>query len=216
MKRLLPFLTAIAVLGAWPAVSSASTFKGVVVAHEGSHVLVASPSGVVRSFAGHASVGSRVDASGGSLDVVGRSHTAHLRGVVVRRRGATMFLSSNRHLLAVQDTTPSTPTPTQGQVVSSTVAIGSNGQLDDEEDTSLGQTQSGSLQLQAVVANVGNGTVTLTVNGQTLTLPLPVGLTLPASLIGQTVTITVDLGGQNGEDNGGDNGGDGGDGGGDG
>ena len=213
MKRLLPLLTVIAALGAWPAAGSASTFKGIVVAHEGAHVLVASPSGLVRSFAGHESVGSRVNVSGGQVDVVGRSHTAHVRGVVVRRRGATMFLSSNRHLLAVQDTTPSTPTPTQGQVVSSTVAIGSNGQLDDEEDTSLGQAQSSSLQLQAVVASVGNGTVTLTVNGQTLTLPLPAGLTLPASLIGQTVTITVDLGGQGGDSQGG--GGDGGGGGGD-
>ena len=204
MKRLLPFITVVAVVGAWPAVSSASTFKGVVVAHEGSHVLVASPSGLVRSFTGHAAVGSRVDVSGGAMDVVGRSHTAHVRGVVVRRRGATMFLSSNRHLLAVQDTTPATPTPTQGQVVSSTIAIGSNGQLDDEEDTTLGQTQSSSLQFQAVVASVGTGTVTLTVNGQTLTLPMPAGLTLA---VGQTVTLTVDLGGQNGDDQGDDNGG---------
>jgi hypothetical protein len=62
---------------------------------------------------------------------------------------------------------------------------------------------------------VAPGSVTLNVQGQTLTVPLPAGLTLPASLIGQTVTVNLSLGGsddnQGGDDQGdGDNGGGGG------
>ena len=51
------------------------------------------------------------------------------------------------------------------------------------------------------------GSVTLNVQGQTLTVNLPAGLTLPASLVGQTVTITLSLkqDDNQGDDNGGDN-----------
>jgi hypothetical protein len=59
------------------------------------------------------------------------------------------------------------------------------------------------------------------VQGQTLTVPLPAGLTLPASLVGQTVTVQLSLGGNGsnnsqGDDDGGGDGSQGGDGGGDG
>ena len=47
----------------------------------------------------------------------------------------------------------------------------------------------------------------MNVQGQTLTVNLPAGLTLPASLVGQTVTITLSLkqDDNQGDDNGGDN-----------
>jgi len=51
------------------------------------------------------------------------------------------------------------------------------------------------------------------VGTQTLTVPLPAGLTLPASTVGQTVTLSLSLNGQNGQngdDEGDDNGGGGG------
>jgi hypothetical protein len=52
--------------------------------------------------------------------------------------------------------------------------------------------------------------VTLSVNGQSLTVNLPAGLTLPASVVGQTVTFTVSLKGRGDDDQGDDDGGDGG------
>ena len=66
--------------------------------------------------------------------------------------------------------------------------------------------------MQATIAAVGVGTVTLNVQGQTLTVNLPAGLTLPASLVGQTVTITLSLkqDDNQGDDNGGDHDGGGG------
>jgi hypothetical protein len=47
--------------------------------------------------------------------------------------------------------------------------------------------------VQAVVDAVGPGTVTLNVNGTDVTFDLPNGLTLPQSIVGQTVTIQVSI-----------------------
>lgn len=227
MKQLTLICAVAAVIGVWPAASSAATFKGIVVAKQRGALLVASPSGVIRVVSGAASIGSRVSLSGGHATVTGRAHTARIRGIVVRRIGTTMFLSSNRHLVAVHtgrrlasvsDTTPTTPvtsTPAPGAVVSSQVTI-QNGELDEDSSETVGQSNSKTLQVQAVVAAVGAGTVTLTVGTQTLTVALPGGLTLPASLVGQTVTLSLSLDDQNGDDDNGDDDGDhGGDGGGD-
>jgi hypothetical protein len=233
MKRLAIIVAATAALGVWPAASNAATFKGVVVAHQRGALLVASPAGVVRAVSGSASIGSRVTLSGGHATVTGRAHTARVRGIVVRRIGTTVFLSSNRHLVAVHtgrrlasvsDTTPapSTPaippatTPSPGDVVSSQVTI-QNGELDEDSSENLGSSGQSALQVQATVASIGAGTVTLTVGTQTLTVPLPAGLTLPASLVGQTVTLSLSLKGNDSsgdddenDDSGDDNGGGGG------
>ena len=199
----------------WPAAGSAATFKGIVVAKQRGTLLVASPAGLVRSVRGNAAVGSRVVLGGGHATVVGRATKARIRGIVVRRVGTTLFMSSNRHLLALHTarvlagTTPSTTPAAPGTVVSAQVGI-SNGQLDEEDETEVGQVAGNTLAVQATIAAVAPGSVTLDVQGQTLTVPLPVGLTLPASLVGQTVTVNLSLAGddnQGDDDNGGDNGG---------
>src|SRR5712691_4633385 len=155
MKRLSLIIAVAAVVAVWPASSGAATFKGVVVAKQRGVLLVASPAGVVTAVSGRASIGSRVTVSGGRATVVGRAHRARVRGIVVRRVGATMFLSSNRHLVAVHtggqlasasDTTPTPPatpttpatTPATGDVVSAQVTIGSGGELDEDSAENLG------------------------------------------------------------------------------
>ncbi len=210
MKRFLPVIAVIAVVAVWPAASGAATFKGIVVAKQHGALLVASPAGVVTAVAGRASIGSRVAVSGGRVEVVGHARVARVRGIVVRRVGATLFLSSNRHLVAVHtgrvlasanDTTPAPTTPTTtpqpGDLVSSQVTIQSGGELDEESSDDLGHTGATALQVQAVVSAVGPGTVTLTVGTQSLTVNLPAGLTLPASMVGQTVTLSLSLDDQN-------------------
>jgi len=230
MKRLSLVIAVAAVVAVWPASSGAATLRGVVVAKQHGALLVASPSGSVSLAWGRASIGARVAVSGGRATVVGRARSARIRGIVVRRVGSTLFLSSNRHLVAVRtgrvlasasDTTPAPPagsttppptapttptTPAPGTIVSSQVTIQSGGELDEESSQSLGQTNASALQVSAVVSAVGTGTVTLTVGTQTLTVPLPAGLTLPASMVGQTVTLSVDLNGQSsqGDESGGD------------
>lgn len=192
-----------------------ATFKGVVVGHMHGVVLVAPSSGLVRAFSGREAVGSRVAFVGGRLLVVGRSRTAFVRGIVVRHIGATMFVSSNRHLIAIHTgrrlASASDTTPPPGDNVSAQVTVGNNGQLDEENEDDLGPSNESSIQVQAVVTAVGVGTVTLTVNGQTLVVPLPAGLTLPSSFVGQTVTLNLSLHDQNNNGSGDDDGGGGGD-----
>jgi len=231
MKRLTLICAVAAVIGVWPAASSAATFNGVVVAKQRGALLVATPAGVIRAVSGSAAIGSRVASSGGHISVIGRAHTAHIRGIVVRRVGATMFLSSNRHLVAVHTgtstpgstlppittTTSGTTTTTTGAqqpgaVVSSQVSI-QNGELDEDSSQTVGQTNASNVPVQALVSAVGAGTVTLTVGTQTLTVPLPAGLTLPASIVGQTVTLSLSLNGPNGNSDDNDDGGHGGSGG---
>jgi len=195
----------------WPATGTAATFRGIVVAREHGTMLVASPTGLVRAVSGSAAVGARVVVGAARATVIGRASKAHIRGIVVRRTGATLFVSSNRHLLALHTARvlagPAAAAP--GTIISAQVGI-ANGQLDEQDETDVGQVSSNSLTVQATVAAVAPGSVTLTVQGQTLTVPLPAGLTLPASLVGQTVTIQVSLGGtdnQGDDDQGEDNGG---------
>ncbi len=199
----------------WPATGSAATFRGIVVAREHGTMLVASPTGLVRAVSGSAAVGARVVVGAARTTVIGRASKAHIRGIVVRRTGATLFVSSNRHLLALHTARVlAGPAPTApGTIISAQVGI-ANGQLDEQDETDVGQVASNTITVQVTVAAVAAGSVTLTVQGQTLTVPLPAGLTLPASLVGQTVTIQLSLGGtdnQGDDDQGEDNGGGGGD-----
>lgn len=180
-----------AALALLPAAGGASAARGVVVARSHGRLLVATRSGSVFQMKGHASVGSRLV----GRQVVGRANRARIHGVVVAHKGATMFVASNRHLLVIRTGTRSSSggTPT-GTVVTSTVAVHQSGQLDQQSQTQDGQDCSGSVQVQATVAAVGAGTITLVVNGQDVTVNLPAGLTLPQSLVGQTVTVDVSIG----------------------
>jgi hypothetical protein len=231
MKRLVPVIAlAAAAAVLWPAAGSASIFKGTVVASQRGMLLVASPSGTLRAVSGHARLGSRLTLIGGRPIVVGHTSHATTRGIVVRRIGTTLVLSSNHHLIAIPNRVgrrlasaaqTTTPAPT-GAVVTTDVSI-QNGTLEEDDETEVGQVNTGSLSVQATVKAVGAGTVTLDVQGQSVTVQLPGGLTLPASLVNQTVTINVSLsnddsqGDDNGDnnDNNGDNGNSGGGGSGD-
>lgn len=201
MKKILLLLAFAAVAAAWSSAASAGVFRGVVVGKQHGTMLVASSNGAVRALGGHASVGAVVSVSGGHLTIVGRSRTAAVRGIVVRHIGPMMFLSSNKHLVLVRtarrlasvSATPATPQP--GDLVAAQVSIESNGDLVETQQSNLGPSGANTIQVQALVAAVGAGTVSLTVNGQTLVVPLPAGLTLPASLVGQTVTVTLELAG---------------------
>lgn len=237
MKWLVSVLAITAATAAfWPAAGGAATVKGVVVARQHGTLLVASPSGLLQSVKGTARVGARLS---GTV-VVGRATHARVRGIVVRRIGTTLILSSNHHLLAIPNrfgrklasasdtppapgsttttttTTPTTPAP--GAVVTTDVSIQQNGELEENDENQVGQSSSSTLSIQATVKAVAAGSVTLDVQGQSVTVSLPAGLTLPASLVGQTVSITVELNQDNGnnngqgdDDQGGDHGGGGGD-----
>ena len=188
MKHVL-FLSAAtaAALTLLPAPAGATAAHGTVVARSHGRLLVATRSGNVFQMKGHATIGSRLVGQ----QVVGHASHARIHGVVVAHKGSTTFVASNRHLLAIHGA-PAADTP--GTVVTSTVAVHQSGQLDQQSQTQDGQDCSSSVQVQATVAAVGAGTITLVVNGQDITVNLPAGLTLPQSLVGQTVTVGVSIG----------------------
>jgi hypothetical protein len=199
MKRLVPVIALAAAAAAlWPSAGGASIFKGTVVASQRGTLLVASPSGALSAVHGHAKLGSRIALRGGRPVVVGHTHHATIRGIVVRMIGTTLVLSSNHHLIAIPnrvgrrlaDAEPSTPTP--GAVVTTNVSI-QNDELEQDDETQVGQVNTGTLTVQATIKSIAAGSVTLDVQGQSVTLQLPAGLTLPASLVNQTVTINVSL-----------------------
>jgi hypothetical protein len=187
------FVAAISAGSALAANRSASA-AGIVVGSQHGVLLIASPSGVVRTFAGHASIGDRITIAGTRIHVTGRVHRAVVRGVVVRHRGNLTFLSAARHVLVVRSAARSVASardtaPAPGTVVQETVGIGDTGDLEQENEQQVGT--SSDVAVQAVVTAVGTGTVTITVNGQTLIIPLPAGLTLPASIIGTQITLNL-------------------------
>jgi hypothetical protein len=212
--------TAVAALttGSALAANHAASAAGIVVGAQHGVLLVASPAGVVRTFAGHASIGDRITIAGTRIHVTGRVHRAVVRGVVVRHRGNLTFLSAARHVLVVRSAARSVAsaldaTPAPGTVVQETVGIGSTGDLEQENEQQVGT--SSDVAVQAVVTAVGTGTVTITVNGQSLMIPLPAGLTLPSSIIGTQITLNLSFANgaasataQGGDDQGDDNQGD--------
>jgi len=209
LKGLIVVTAVVAAFAAlWPAAGSAAGSRGVVVAKQRGTMLVATPNGLVRAIAGHESVGTRIAFGAGRVTGIGRATTARIHGIVIRRVGPTLFLSSNRHLLAmraarvVSAVAPTTP----GTVVDAQVAI-SNGALEVEDEDEVGQVAASSIAVQATVAAVAPGSVTLTVQGQSLTVPLPAGLTLPATLVGQTVTVQLQLANDDDDQGVGDHGG---------
>lgn len=169
---------------------------GVVVGSQHGTVLVATRGGAVRAVAGRARVGARVSVAGTRVRVVGRARLATFRGVVVRRSGGLTFLSAAQHLLVVRSAHARTLSSARdsgapaGTVVQATVGIDDQGELAEQSEQQVGQ-QAGPVQVQATVTAVAAGSVTLSVNGQPLTVPLPAGLTLPASLVGTQVTLTL-------------------------
>ena len=133
----------------WPAAGGASTFKGIVVAKQRGALLVASPAGALRVVHARAVVGSRLALSGSAAAIVGRASHATIRGIVVRRIGTTLILSSNHHLIAIPNRvgrrladhgSPATTTtaPAPGAVVSTDVSI-QNGQLEEDDENEVGQ-----------------------------------------------------------------------------
>jgi hypothetical protein len=176
------------------AANQSAPAAGIVIGSQHGVLLVASPTGAVRTFAGHATIGDRITIAGTHLRVTGRAHLAIVRGVVVRHRGNLTFLSAAKHVIVVRSAarkvaSASDTTPAPGTVVQETVGIGNSGDLEQENEQQVGT--SSDVAVQAVVTSVGTGTVTITVNGQALTIPLPAGLTLPASIVGTQVTLNL-------------------------
>ena len=221
MKKLL-LVTVVAAAAAFPTAALGGTFTGVVVGKGGGTLAVAAKTGLVRAVPSRANLrlGARVRVNGTAVRSFGVASRARVRGVVLRRVGRTMFLAAGQNLLAMRAATA----PAAGTIVNANVSI-AGGALTEQSLQVVGHDDR--VTVQAPVTAVGPGTITVTVNGQPLTLRLPAGIQLPASLVGQMVTLTVKVEDENevevenepnddndhGDHHGGDDGGHGGDGG---
>ena len=76
----------------WPAAAGAATFTGIVVGKQHGTLLVASPTGSLRTVHARAALGSRLALTRSGATVIGRASHARIRGVVVRRVGTTLVL----------------------------------------------------------------------------------------------------------------------------
>jgi len=217
MKKLI--VTAAAALAvAYPASAGAATLKGTVVERLASrHVLVvAAPSGTAWSV--HTTSAARVGAvvtvsatarrdgtfSASRVAVTGRSHRARLHGVVLQSAAGLTSLSAGRSVVLVHTGGRALASvgdhgAKPGAVANVGVSIGANGALNATSITTTGQANT--IVIQATVTSITPatattaGSLTLSVNGQTLTVPLAPGMTVPATLApGSTVTLTISFG----------------------
>jgi hypothetical protein len=196
MKKLILVTAAVAAF-AFPAGAFAGTFTGVVVGKSGSNLAVASQSGTVRTVHArtHPRVGARVQVNGTAVRVLGLAHRARIHAVVVKRAGNTTLVAAGRNLLAIHSSgrrlsSVSGATPTTGAVVNTTVGI-ANATLTQQSIQVVGQ--AGAVTVQAQVTAVGPGSITVLVNGQPFSISLPAGIQLPASVVGQFVTLNLKL-----------------------
>jgi len=187
MKKLLAAVV-VSVGVMFPATAFAGTFNGVVVGKGGGNLAIAAKGGLVRTVHSRANLrlGARVRVSGTAVRAFGVATRARVHGVVLRRVGGTTFLAAGRSLLPLR----AASAPAAGTVVTASVAI-AGGQLLQQSLQALGHDDR--VTVQATVTAVGPGTITVAVNGQPLTLRLPAGIQLPASLVGQSVTLTVEV-----------------------
>jgi uncharacterized membrane protein YgcG len=202
MKKL-SFVVAVAAAAAIaPASALAGTFSGIVVGKAPGSLAVAATSGAVRTIRtrAHPRIGARVVVRGASVRTTGFAHRVRIQAVIVRRASATTFLAGGRSLLAIRTgrrlaSVVDTAQPGTGAVVDATAQVTSSGRLVADSAQVVGEMSK--VEVQALVVSVGAGTITLSVNGQTLVLSLPAGIQLPSTLVHQTVTLTLDLtGGQ--------------------
>ncbi len=208
MTKLFLLIALVAAAAIYPMAANAapsSSSTGIVVARSGHLIAIASPSGAVQTVrsSSRARVGARVRYTGSVVSVIGRARSAHIRGVVVRRSSGRLVLAAGHSLVTLRSggrrlsglAGNSTSTPAPGTTVDTTTSITSSGQLNLTSLTTGGSV--GSIQIQATVQSVAPGVITLVVNGQAIQFTLPAGLTLPPSLVGQTITLTLNLTGAN-------------------
>jgi hypothetical protein len=217
MKRLVIVLAA-GVAIALPANASAARLHGVVVGKQkAQHVLVvAARDGTAWSVntRSAARVGAVVTVSAKRLPngtfaatrvrASGHASRAQIRGVVIRNVAGTTFFSAGRSIISVRSKARSLMSaagsgPQPGTLAQVGVTIGQGGSLTATSINSVGQ--SNNVVIQATVASITAatsttpGSVTLTVNGQQLVIPLPAGTVLPPTFVpGSTVMLTIAFG----------------------
>jgi len=192
---LLAALAALAV----PALANAATTstRGIVVQRDAAagSLVLASKGGVLhriqvtspRRF----TMGAVLQVRGSKISVVGRSRSATVRGVVMRRSRHAYALAGNGAVLAVATPTP----PAAGQQVTATVQVSPTALSDDDGDVQVADTSAPSAELHGTVLSQDASTLRINVNGFPAGLAIALaGQTIPTLAVGTPIEARVTLG----------------------
>jgi hypothetical protein len=195
---LLALLAALAAL-ALPSIAGAAqvTTRGIVVQRDvrSGSVVLASPSGVLHRLTianpGKLTMGAVIKVRGTKISVLGRSGSAKVRGVVMRRSRHTYALAGNGAVLAVTTPTP----PPAGQQVTATVQVTGTTLSDDDGEVEVGDTHAPSAEIHGTVLSQDATTLRVSVAGFPAGLPIALaGQVIPALPVGSRIEARVTLG----------------------
>ena len=181
---------------ALPAMASAAPhgMRGVVVqrdAHAGVVVLATNGGALQRvkvAKPNRLAMGTVVRVLGSKVSVVGHSHKAKLHGVVVRRNRHSFALAGNDSVLAVASTSP----PAAGDQVTTTVAVGATQLSDNDGECHVDNDHAPFARLRGTVLGQTATTLTLSVPGFPMGLPIAIGtVQIPALAVNTPVKARV-------------------------
>ncbi|HZQ81409.1 MAG TPA: hypothetical protein VFB25_05500 [Gaiellaceae bacterium] len=201
---------------ALPAQANAGRFSGTVVAKQKQRgtLLLAGAHGVgvtVRGGLARTAVGERIRVQGirlhdgtirlSRLDVLGRVHTALVRGTVVRTVARGTLLASGRSVVMIRRSGRRLASAADhgglraGVVEEFRIRFGDDDDLvESGPPAQVGQ--AGSVQIEGSIVTVSPLVVSL--DGLPLTIGVPSGVALPSTLVpGQRIGLTVDVGAAN-------------------
>jgi hypothetical protein len=205
-----PILAAVAFVATGNAATHA-TLKGVVIARmPAQHQLVLASAGGRTTTLRAATLpapGAVLRVTGTSLQVVGHVHHTVFHGVLVRTVGSTSFYAAGRSVVAVHTATRSVASATRssddltpGEAGEIEVTITAGGTLDQQSVTPTPSGDENQAAVQVTITAVTPptattaGSLTLSVNGQPLVLPLPAGTVLPPAFVANAVVgLTIEL-----------------------
>jgi hypothetical protein len=203
MKRLVLFLIVAAALLA----PSAALASGVVLKVQHATHLVAVTNGKTKVALVHTAaglrVGQRVTLTGrrlrngtlaaSSIRVVGRAHTVHFRGLLLKKSGARMLLSAGGAIIAVHrgartTSSPNDTGPQTGATVDVTATVGTDDELDAETvSTASADIPGGKIEGKLTI---GTGTIKVKSEQMNLSITVPAGFALTTFATGDEVLVT--------------------------
>ncbi len=191
MKRLVLFLIVSAALLA----PSAALASGVVLKVQRATHLVAVANGKAKVSLVHTGaklrVGQRVAVTGrtlrngtvaaSSIRVVGRAHTVHFRGLLLKKSGTRLVLSAGGAIISVNRAARTTSSandagPQPGSVVDGTATVGSDDELDEDDINTVSANAPGGAIEGALT--IGTGKITVVSEHMALVLNVPAGFDL--------------------------------------
>jgi hypothetical protein len=117
-----------------------------------------------------------------------------LQGVVVgHAHGLVLVASANGTVKAIRGSAAvgARVAIVRGRLVATRAAAAARPALVLRMDRRNDGAEANRVEIEAVVASVGASTVTLTIAGQAVTIPLPAGVTVPASAVGTMVELEL-------------------------